>query len=319
MLKQIKKNLYIIFGIAVILYLFFAFITNFNNLRQALNNFNWLFFPLLLIFSYFNYLSRFVKWHYYLKLLKINISIKLSFSIFMSGLAMSLTPGKMGEVLKSYMLKQTNGVEISKSAPIVLVERITDFISLVMLSLFGALYFNFGILATIIVGLFFIFLIILISNKKLSLAIIDFIGKFKFLRKHTKKIHNSYESSYIMLKFKPLIYMVLVSLVAWLFECIGFYFVLINYNINIKIILPIFVYSFSTIIGSITMLPGGLGATEGSLAFLLHSNGFNSNEAIASTFIIRTVTLWFALILGVIHLFYFQKKYGELTTFNKLE
>ncbi len=319
MIKQIKQNLYIIFGIAVIVYLIFAFLTNFDKLSKALSNFNWLIFPLLLVFSYFNYLSRFAKWHYYLKLLNFNINIKLSFSIFMSGLAMSLTPGKMGEVLKSYMLKQTKGIEISKSAPIVLVERITDFISLVMLSLFGALYFDFGLIATIIVGLFFAILIVIISNKKLSLTIIDFMGKIKFLQKHTNKIHNSYESSYLMLKFKPLFYMILVSLVAWLFECLGFYFVLRNYNMHVIFILPIFVYSFSTIIGSITMLPGGLGATEGSLAYLLNINGFSSNEAVASTFIIRTVTLWFALILGVIHLFYFQREFGELTTINKQE
>ena len=313
MIEKIKRNLYIVFGLAIIIYLIFAIFTNINDLASTLKSFNWFYLPLLLLFSYLNYLSRFVKWHYYVKLLKINTSMKLSFSIFMSGLAMSLTPGKMGEVLKSYMLKQTSGESISKTAPIVFIERVTDFLSLVLLSLIGAIYFNFGIISTLIVGIFFIILVLIISNKEISFKLIDILQKIKIIKKQAKKLHDAYESSYKMLQFKPLTYMVLVSFIAWFFECLGFYFVLHNFDKNILFILPIFVYSFSTIIGSVTMLPGGLGATEGSLTYLLHINGFSKEEALASTFIIRTVTLWFALAIGVIHLFYFQKKYGDIS------
>ncbi len=313
MIEKIKRNLYIVFGLAILLYLIFAIFTNINDLASTLKSFNWFYLPLLLLFSYLNYLSRFVKWHYYVKLLKINTSMKLSFSIFMSGLAMSLTPGKMGEVLKSYMLKQTSGESISKTAPIVFIERVTDFLSLVLLSLIGAIYFNFGIISTLIVGIFFIILVLIISNKEISFKLIDILQKIKIIKKQAKKLHDAYESSYKMLQFKPLTYMVLVSFIAWFFECLGFYFVLHNFDKNILFILPIFVYSFSTIIGSVTMLPGGLGATEGSLTYLLHINGFSKEEALASTFIIRTVTLWFALAIGVIHLFYFQKKYGDIS------
>lgn len=313
MIEKIKRNLYIVFGSAILLYLIFAIFTNINDLASTLKSFNWFYLPLLLLFSYLNYLSRFVKWHYYVKLLKINTSMKLSFSIFMSGLAMSLTPGKMGEVLKSYMLKQTSGESISKTAPIVFIERVTDFLSLVLLSLIGAIYFNFGIISTLIVGIFFIILVLIISNKEISFKLIDILQKIKIIKKQAKKLHDAYESSYKMLQFKPLTYMVLVSFIAWFFECLGFYFVLHNFDKNILFILPIFVYSFSTIIGSVTMLPGGLGATEGSLTYLLHINGFSKEEALASTFIIRTVTLWFALAIGVIHLFYFQKKYGDIS------
>lgn len=313
MIEKIKRNLYIVFGLAILLYLIFAIFTNINDLASTLKSFNWFYLPLLLLFSYLNYLSRFVKWHYYVKLLKINTSMKLSFSIFMSGLAMSLTPGKMGEVLKSYMLKQTSGESISKTAPIVFIERVTDFLSLVLLSLIGAIYFNFGIISTLIVGIFFIILVLIISNKEISFKLIDILQKIKIIKKQAKKLHDAYESSYKMLQFKPLTYMVLVSFIAWFFECLGFYFVLHNFDKNILFILPIFVYSFSTIIGSVTMLPGELGATEGSLTYLLHINGFSKEEALASTFIIRTVTLWFALAIGVIHLFYFQKKYGDIS------
>ena len=58
---------------------------------------------------------------------------------------MSVTPGKLGEILKSYLLKEENGTEVSKSMPIVFAERLTDFISIVLLSIIGAFVFNYGI------------------------------------------------------------------------------------------------------------------------------------------------------------------------------
>jgi uncharacterized membrane protein YbhN (UPF0104 family) len=60
------------------------------------------------------------------------------------------------------------------------------------------------------------------------------------------------------------------------------------------------------------MLPAGLGVTEGSLTFLLVSGGVASSVAVASTFIIRTVTLWFALLVGIISLYFYQKEFGKI-------
>lgn len=69
---------------------------------------------------------------------------------------MSVTPGKIGEVFKSYLLKEQIGTPISKSAPIVFAERITDFLSLVLLSLTGALMFGYGTNLIIGFGILFI-------------------------------------------------------------------------------------------------------------------------------------------------------------------
>ncbi|MEE9432402.1 MAG: flippase-like domain-containing protein, partial [Melioribacteraceae bacterium] len=79
-------------------------------------------------------------------------------------------------------------------------------------------------------------------------------------------------------------------------------------TINISALLSSYIYSFATIVGSLSMLPGGLGATEGSLTFLLSNNGFEKEIAVVATLIIRLVTLWFAEFLGAIALLIFSKK-----------
>ena len=83
----------------------------------SFKNFDWLLLPILLLLSLGNYFSRFFKWEYYLKIIDVKLHKLDSLAIFMSGLIMSVTPGKMGELLKSYLIKQVNGTSISKTAP----------------------------------------------------------------------------------------------------------------------------------------------------------------------------------------------------------
>ena len=60
------------------------------------------------------------------------------------------------------------------------------------------------------------------------------------------------------------------------------------------------------------MLPGGLGVTEGSLTFLLVQKQVATDVAVATTFLIRVVTLWFAVLVGIISLSLYQKRYGKI-------
>ena len=154
MFQKIKKKILISVALAGLLYLGFTIFADFRHVAEAFSNFNWWLLPVLLLCSIGNYLVRFSKWDYYLGLINVKISKIDSLSVFMSGLVMSVTPGKMGELLKVYLVKQLTGTAISKTAPIVFVERITDFVSLMLIALAGAYYYNYGRTIAIIVSLF---------------------------------------------------------------------------------------------------------------------------------------------------------------------
>ncbi len=224
---------------------------------------------------------------------------------------MSVTPGKMGEVLKSYLLKEENGTPISKSAPIVLAERLTDFLSIILLCLIGSIVFNYGQILILIIGLFFIFTVAILSMKNVSLKIIGFFEKISFLKKHIEKIHAAYNSVYVMMSLKHLTVATLISVVSWFFECIGFYLVINIFSessgLQINLLSATFIYAFSTLIGAIAMLPGGVGLTEASLTGLLVFSKISVDISVASTIIIRLATLWFAVFVGIIAIFIYQK------------
>jgi glycosyltransferase 2 family protein len=294
-----------------IVYLSFSIYADFDKLISAFGNFNWFWLPLILALSFMNYLFRFFKWHYYIGILDIKLPFKTSFLIFLSAFTMSVTPGKMGEVLKSYLLKEENNTPISKSAPILLAERLTDFVSIVLLCLIGSYVFDYGQSIVIIIGVIFLLTIILLSSKSVSYKIISVFEKIKFLQKHIQKVHTAYDSMYQMIKIKPLLIATVISLFSWFFECVGFYLVINLFSksagMEISLLSATFIYAFSTLIGAIAMLPGGVGVTEASLTGLLVFSKIPKDISVASTIMIRLATLWFAVLVGIVSIFIFQR------------
>src|SRR5260370_36510446 len=102
-------------------------------LVAALVHFRWEYLPLILGLTLFNYSWRFVKWQYYLKRLEVSIHWSKSLLIFVSGLSMAITPAKVGELLKSFLLKRETGAAISHTSPIIVAERLTDGIAMLLL------------------------------------------------------------------------------------------------------------------------------------------------------------------------------------------
>lgn len=285
---------------------------DYEKVIDSFKDFNWLLLPILLLLSLGNYFSRFIKWEYYLKIIDVKLHKLDSLAIFMSGLIMSVTPGKMGELLKSYLIKQVNGASISKTAPIVFAERATDFLSLTILALAGVYFFDYGKNIILIIAAIITFGLIIISNKKLFHKIISLFSNFSFISKHTDKITTVYESSSKLLSLTPLLLMTILSIVSWGFECFGYYLIVNSFEIQIDVVWAFFSYSFATIVGALSMLPGGLGVTEGSLTFMLVQKGLSEHNAFAATFIVRAVTLWFAVLVGAISVLFYQKRFGKI-------
>ncbi len=174
MLEKVKRHILILFTCSILFYILLTIYGNYKSVLQSFEKFNFLLLPLLFSLSFLTFFTRFYKWNYYLHLLKIKISIRESFIIFMSSLIMLATPGALGELFKSYLLKQIKGEQISKTAPIVFSERITDLISVIMIALIGAVVYNYGILIMSLLIILFIVLVLFISNKNISIKFMGF-------------------------------------------------------------------------------------------------------------------------------------------------
>jgi len=225
----------------------------------------------------------------------------------MASLTMSVTPGKIGDLIKSYMLKEINGTPVNRTIPIVFAERVTEFVALLILVILGVNIYNQGIIIITISLLSIIILFILLFNSRITNRIISMLSKYKKLEKYIEPLSLTLSNSKSLLQPKPFSLMIFLSLFIWLIEAFGFYLILIQFKIDFSIIWSFFTYLFSIFIGSVSMLPAGLGITDGSLTYLLSQNGFSKEIAVTATLLVRIATLWFALIVGIVGMLGFNR------------
>lgn len=315
-----KKKLLFSIAFAAVLYLGGCLWTGWDRILSALMNFKWWVLPPCLGLAFLNYVIRFTKWHYYLSILEIPLKRSVSFQVFLAGMVMTATPGKFGEVFKSYLVKEINGTPLSKSAPIVLAERLTDFIAFLIMALLGVTLLPDGeIVFGVSVGAVGLILV-LVSWKSAAEAIITFSSRFPVVGSHTDKIRTAYESAYRLIAPLPLLWATFISVFSWFCECLAFYLVLWGFGSPLPLLPATFIYAFGTIMGALLMTPGGIGPTEGTIGGLLIVLQHVPNGIAASaTLIIRICTLWFAVAVGLIALTLCAKTFTSIDVDSDLD
>jgi uncharacterized protein (TIRG00374 family) len=312
--KSILTSL--IIGLAVVIA-----ISLFSDLRAVGNDlltFDWALLPLILVGTVINYWLRWLKWDYYLRYLKLDRDIDRSTSglIFTAGLVMSVTPGKMGEVLKSFLLRQRNGTPISRSAPIVLAERLTDGIAMLLLMGLGLTLYPPARPLFVILVLLTIIGIIIVQRQTLALAIIRMIARLPLAQRLAPRLETIYTTTAQLLHWRILLISTVISVVSWGFECLAFFWVLMGVGSTpswLLLLQATFIFAASTLFGLVSFLPGGLGASEvSSVGLLLALVGLSASAATTATIVIRFCTLWFGVLLGVIALAWLSRYTGTL-------
>lgn len=108
-----------------------------RELAHALRDFEFVYLIPIVSLALANYGIRFVRWQYFLRVVEIHVETRRSAGIFLSGLALSVTPGKLGELFKCLMLKRELGSPYSRTVPVVVDERLTDLLAVVLLAGLG--------------------------------------------------------------------------------------------------------------------------------------------------------------------------------------
>ena len=305
---KLRKRLLlsILFGLGIFIGL--AIYADVGTVTEAFAEFRWTLVPAILALTLLNYLLRFYKWDYYLKKIGIKLKARDSLAIFLSGLTMSVTPAKLGEVFKSYLLKRLHGTEVSRSVPVVFAERITDVLGLLILAAISSSAFQYGKEVLIVVLAFLVALIVAIQSRKICNKLLEISKAIPLIGKLSDSLARAYESAYTLFSLRVLVVAIIISVISWGFECLAMYFVLRGFGTNVSVLLSTFVFSFSSLAGAVSMVPGGLGIAEGSFVGLLILAGVTRGIAASATVLIRFCTLWFGVIVGLITTFVIRER-----------
>jgi uncharacterized protein (TIRG00374 family) len=302
--ERLKRNLILALALGVAVYLVLAVVSGFGSLTAALDDFNFALVPAILGLVLLSYAGRFLRWLYYLKILKVSVPLLTNAAIFAAGLSMTISPGKLGEVLKSVFVRQASGAPVARTAPAVVAERATDGTGMVAWGFLGAFALGLGpgtmvlFLAVAALG------IAVLRSKRLSLLAERALLKLPLLNRLAPHLGDFHASSNELLAARPLVVGTVISFLSWGLECLAVYLCAVGLDTDMPFLLVVFVFAVSSLIGVLSMLPGGIGAVEAGLyGQFVTVAGLPAGLAAALTVMIRLATLWFATLVGIVGLF----------------
>ena len=300
---KLDNRIYIVIIAIIVLYFIFLVISDLGEVYAQLNKMDTNYLPIILLLIPLCWIVLFTRWNLLLKNSNIHVPVKDNLKIYLSGFALSITPGKVGELIKSQLLKNKFGIPREKTAPIVLVEQLYNIIGIIGVSILGLWYFEFGAHIILIAASLLVIILILISSKRLFEKFLTLLSRIKFLSQYTSTFSNSYDVLRKSTRGWVVVYASALSIAFWLIESVIAYFVLLSFGINhIEFLSVITTYTSSIILGVASFLPLGIGVVEGSLAGFFTLQGVDVSVALTLVIFIRIFTRWIAVSVGFVSL-----------------
>ncbi len=291
--------------VAIVLVIGIAAIFMLGDVRQLgerLGTFGWWSFGVALALALTNYAIRFLRWQLYLRHQGVLVPVGSSAIVFGAGLSLSITPAKLGELVKSYLLRELHDIPATQTAPIVVAERVTDLIALLLVAVVGVAFY--GVQTTLVLGAGAVILLglVLLAWPRPTRALIDLVTGPKPTRRFRAPLQEVYTGLASLCRPKLLVFATLIAIPAWGAECIGFGLIVNAFpGTEVSMGLATVIYAATSIAGALSFLPGGLGVTEGAMTVLLVKSASRIDQATAldATLLTRLATLWFAVLLGL--------------------
>ncbi len=306
-LERLRGRLLVSLVLGALVFIGLSAYADFSDVVDGLGRFRWQYLPLVLGLTLVNYLLRFLKWQFYLRTIGVRgFRTGESALTYFAGLGMVVTPGKVGEWLKCYLLRELHGTPFSRSAPIVIAERLTDSLGLVILGAAGLVVFGDAWPAFVLVVLGGAFLILFTRHQPLARWVLHRLERLPVVSRFARQAEEFYDSGYALLSPLRLGAMTALSAVSWGFEVLALYVVLLGLGLDGSwelLLKASFIMPAATLASALLLTPGGLGVAEGGITGLAQVLlDLPKSDAAVATLIIRFGTLWFGVIVGLVAL-----------------
>ncbi|NTS75943.1 flippase-like domain-containing protein [Catenovulum sp. SM1970] len=270
-------------------------------------------YAVFVCFACLSYLARLARWHVLMRdYLPLRAKVIHLHQIYLLGFVLSATPAKIGETLRSVFLKRI-GIDYAPSLAAFFAERLQDLLVVLLLAAVALSLMPEYSLFFIMAASLILFVFLLLSSNtphQLLLSLMAWLSKKLRIKMSKQHFLFDLDDFFVCLKsFLSLSYLpktVPLTLFGWLSQVAVLHFVLSAFDVGTDWpwYIVVGIYGLSTLLGALSFVPAGLGATEASLSLLLISQGVDAEIAVAVSLIFRLCTLWLAIGIGLIALFH---------------
>jgi uncharacterized protein (TIRG00374 family) len=229
------------------------------------------------------------------------VPFKQNLIVYLAGLSLIATPGGIGTFIKSKFLKRKFGIPNHKSLSVIFLERYHDLLACTTIILISLSISFSWLSATLVIISSFILIVVylLISNMKTFSFFHNKLLKIKFIAKRLPEV-GPRESFLVLTRANAMTKGWLISIVGWGLDSLAVYMGFLAFNVDLGYLLTSQIYLTSLGYGVLSLMPGGIGVTEGVGDYLLVNQGLDLSIASSLVIFTRLITLWAATIIGVI-------------------
>lgn len=249
---------------------------------------------------------RFLRWHYLLRVSGVVVPTRDSFRVYLSGLAMALTPAYIGEVAKAFMLRRLHGTPVLRVVAVIVAERVLDFAALGIIALVSLFW---GGRAATPAGAALGALLLL------GAALGGSPGRAPRPRGGRMSIGRFLFTPSVPVAGLPTPWLrvalvsVGLSLVAWAGAATTLVFATRSAGAVIGLAQAARAFALSTMLGGVTLIPAGIGVTGSTMVLELTNMGVARDVAALSALLLRLGTVWFSVVLGTVVLALFARRF----------
>ncbi len=255
---------------------------------------------LLLALSLANYALRGLRWHLFARRLGLPLHLRANLRHFVGGFAMSVTPGRVGELVRMRWIRRETGWAFERSAPLVLMDRAYDLVAMALLLGLAVSLAAGGIAGAFPLVALAIGAAVVVTRPRLLAAALT-LG-YRVTGRFARAFARARAAALSLARFShtPTMLAALgLGLIGWAAEGYAFHLLLGWMGADVGFWKAIAIFVFASLAGGLTGAPGGLGGAEAAMVALLVASGTPMEVALAATAVIRVTTLWFAIALGV--------------------
>ncbi|NBD29962.1 MAG: flippase-like domain-containing protein [Alphaproteobacteria bacterium] len=255
---------------------------------------------ILLALSLVNYLFRGARWHLFARRLGLPTGLVQDIRHFLGGFAMSVTPGRVGELIRMRWLKRETGWAVERTAPLVLVDRASDLAAMALILALSVGLSAGGAKLAIPVAFLALAAAWVATRPRLLAGGVTWAYRITgLLPRLLGRVRGAARSLAVFSTGSTLSLSILLGLIGWGAEGYAFHLLLGWMGADIGLWTAMGIFTFATLAGGLTGAPGGVGGAEAAMVALLSLEGVPLEVSIPATAVIRLTTLWFAIAIGL--------------------
>ncbi len=245
-------------------------------------------------------LAETLLWYCYLRHLGVKIPFTTAFSIFMAGFFAGILPGRVGELIRYYLLKQRYDIPMMKTLPIHVLFTLNAGIAAAVLAL-PALYLVYPHREVVVAALALLFVTLFaMRTAPVRRLVIALARRTPFIKRHVDKLKRLIESACQLTKPSVFVWALPLSLVYIITMAAIVPILIAGFGLAQNVIISTAAFCVAAIASALTLLPGGVGAFETGTAALLAQIGIARETAVATAILSSALTTWPGLAVGFI-------------------